>query len=58
MPYTTDFSTYYASRHASGDYKIREHKSKGLMLPEIKSQKFRPEIPMSVRESYGNVSDF
>jgi ferredoxin len=58
MPYTTDFSTYYSSGHESGEYKIREHKSKGLMLPEIKSQKFKSEISMADREAHTNVSDF
>ena len=58
MPYTTDFSTYYSSGHESGEYKIREHKSKGLMLPEVKEQKFRADVTMAAREAHANVSDF
>lgn len=58
MPYTVEFSSYYLSGHENGTYKIREHKAKGLMLPEVKSQKFRPEITMVSREAGANVSDF
>ncbi|WP_368029948.1 4Fe-4S dicluster domain-containing protein [Arcobacter sp. s6] len=58
MPYTIDFNTYYSTRNSDGIYKIREHKSKGLMLPEVKSQKFKPEITMADREAHSNVSDF
>lgn len=58
MPYTTDFNTYYSTGNSDGIYKIREHKSKGLMLPEVKSQKFKPEITMADREAHSNVSDF
>ena len=58
MPYTTDFNTYYASGNEAGTYKIREHKKKGLMLPEVKEQKFRADITMSAREAHANVSDF
>ena len=58
MPYTSDFNDYYASRNIDGIYKIREHKKKGLMLPEIKSQKFIADISMADRESSSNVQDF
>ena len=58
MPYTADFSAYYLSGHEKGEYKIREHKSKGLMLPEVKEQKFRADITMATREAHANVSDF
>ena len=58
MPYTVDFSSYYLSGHEKGEYKIREHKAKGLMLPEVKEQKFRADITMSAREAHANVSDF
>ncbi len=58
MPYTVDFTSYYLTGHESGEYKIREHKAKGLMLPEVKAQKFRTDVPMSVREAHSNVSDF
>lgn len=58
MPYTVEFSPYFSSGHENGTYKIREHKSKGLMLPEVKEQKFRPEITMASREAGANVSDF
>lgn len=58
MPYTSDFNTYYASGNESGIYKIREHKKKGLMLPEVKEQKFKIEIGMDARQTHSNVSDF
>jgi ferredoxin len=58
MPYTVDFSSYYLSGHEKGSYKIREHKKKGLMLPEVKEQNFKSEIPISSRKAYSNVSDF
>ncbi|MFA6789401.1 MAG: 4Fe-4S dicluster domain-containing protein [Arcobacteraceae bacterium] len=58
MPYTADFEEYYASKNAQGVYKIREHKSKGLMLPSVKEQKFIEAVPMASREQYENVSDF
>ena len=58
MPYTTEFNDYYASKHEEGVYKIREHKSKGLMLPSVKVQKFIEAVPMASREKYENVSDF
>lgn len=58
MPYTQDFNDYYASKNQEGLYKIREHKKKGLMLPEIKSQKFMTDIDMTHRENGNNVQDF
>ncbi len=56
MPYTTDFNDYYAAGNESGEYKIREHKKKGLMLPEVKAQPFMEEIGMDLRESHANVA--
>lgn len=58
MPYTAEFNDYYASKNKEGIYKIREHKSKGLMLPNVKAQKFIEAIPITYREEYKNVSDF
>lgn len=58
MPYTADFNDYYAAGNEKGTYKIREHKSKGLMLPSVKAQKFIEAVPMASREQYENVSDF
>jgi len=57
MPYTTDYNDYYASGNEEGVYKIREHKKKGLMLPEVKPQEFMAEISIDVRESHANVMD-
>ena len=53
-----NFTSYYLTGHESGEYKIREHKAKGLMLPEVKEQKFRADITMATREAHANVSDF
>jgi len=58
MPYTAEFNEYYAQRNEEGVYKIREHKKKGLMLPEIKEQKFIADISMADREEAANVQDF
>ncbi|RXJ81596.1 4Fe-4S dicluster domain-containing protein [Arcobacter sp. F2176] len=58
MPYTSEFSDYYAMGNDEGTYKIREHKTKGLMLPSVKEQKFITDIPMEDRESYANVGQF
>lgn len=58
MPYTTEFNDYYAERNEEGIYKIREHKSKGLMLPSIKEQKFIADISMADREASANVQNF
>ncbi|XOB62278.1 4Fe-4S dicluster domain-containing protein [Campylobacterota bacterium DY0563] len=58
MPYTAEFNEYYAEKNEQGIYKIREHKKKGLMLPEVKEQKFIADISMADREEAANVQDF
>lgn len=58
MPYTASFNDYYVSGHEAGTYKIKEHKKKGFMFPEVKEQKFRADIDMATREAHANVSDF
>lgn len=58
MPYTAEFNEYYAERNEEGIYKIREHKKKGLMLPEVKEQKFIADISMADREEAANVQNF
>lgn len=58
MPYTAEFNEYYKARNEEGVYKIREHKKKGLMLPEIKSQPFIEEIAMSDREAYATIGQW
>jgi ferredoxin len=55
MPYTMDFNEYYKKGNEEGVYKIREHKKKGLMLPELKEQHFVGDVSMSDRESHANV---
>lgn len=55
MPYTLAFNDYFKEGHESKKYAIREHKSKGLMLPEVKEQPFMDSISMSKRESHENV---
>ena len=56
MPYTVEYNDYYKSGNESGDYKIREHKKKGLMLPEVKSQPYIESIDFSLRESKASIS--
>ncbi|WP_321469474.1 4Fe-4S dicluster domain-containing protein [Halarcobacter sp.] len=58
MPYTAEFNEYYAEKNEQGIYKIREHKKKGLMLPEVKEQKFIADISMADREEAANVQNF
>jgi hypothetical protein len=57
MPYAAEFSEYFKEGHEAKTYAIREHKTKGLMLPEVKSQEFIASIPLSVREAHANVMD-
>jgi len=56
MPYTTEFEEYYAAGNDNGDYKIREHKKKGLMLPSVKAQPFMEEIGMDLRQAHASVA--
>jgi ferredoxin len=58
MPYTAEFNEYYKERNEEGIYNIREHKKKGLMLPEIKAQPFMEDIAMSDRESYATIGQW
>lgn len=58
MPYTTDYEEYYASGHEAGDYAIRVHKKRGMMLPSVKSQSFMESIDIATRESHANVGEF
>jgi ferredoxin len=51
MPYTMEFNEYYKDGNEAGTYKIREHKKKGLMLPQLKEQPFIADISMSDRKS-------
>ena len=51
MPYTIEFNEYYKNGHESGKYKIRVHKKKGLMLPEVTERPFRESISMADREN-------
>jgi len=55
MPYTAEYVEYYKSRHNSGIYEIREHKTKGLMLPDISAKPFRENIPAQYRTEYVKV---
>lgn len=58
MPYTAEFNEYYKERNEEGVYKIREHKKKGLMLPEVKAQPFIEDISMEDRESHANIGEW
>lgn len=58
MPYTLEFNEYFKAGHEAGTYNIREHKKKGLMLPDQKEQPFIAEISMSDRESHANIGNF
>lgn len=58
MPYITAFNEYFKEGHENGIYKIREHKKKGLMLPEKKEQKYIEDISMSDRENHANIGEW
>jgi ferredoxin len=55
MPYTMEFNEYYKEGNEAGTYKIREHKKKGLMLPEQKEMPFMADVSMEDRESHANI---
>lgn len=55
MPYTLEFNDYFAKGHENGTYKIREHKKKGLMLPDKKEQSFITNIDMNNRKTQSNI---
>ncbi len=55
MPFIVDFQEHYAAGHQKGTYQIREHKTKGLMLPSVKAQPFIEDIAMTLRQSKANV---
>lgn len=52
MPFTVAFNDYYKAGHESGEYAIREHKKKGLMLPEAAERPFRENITTAMREAH------
>jgi len=58
MPYTEEFNEYYKERDEEGIYKIRVHKKKGIMLPEIKTQKFVADISIEDRENHANLGNW
>jgi ferredoxin len=58
MPYTAEFNEYYKERNEEGVYQIREHKKKGLMLPEVKAQTYIEDIAMGDRESYATIGQW
>ncbi len=58
MPYTPEFQAYYVEGNENGTYKIREHKKKGIMYPEVKSQPFMDAISIDDREAKANVGEF
>lgn len=58
MPYTAEYQDYYVSGNEEGKYKIREHKKKGIMYPEVKAQPFMDGISMDDRENSANVGEF
>jgi ferredoxin len=57
MPYTQEYNDYYFEGHENGTYKIREHKKKGLMTPNVKAQPFLEDIAIDTRNAHANVAD-
>ncbi|KIM09996.1 MAG: 4Fe-4S ferredoxin [Sulfurovum sp. FS08-3] len=58
MPYTVEFNEYYREGNEKGIYAIREHKKKGMMLPDVKEQPFIQTIAMSDRESHATIGEW
>ena len=56
MPFTLEFNDYYKQGQESGEYAIREHKKKGVMLPEVAERPFRESITMAMREAHEALS--
>ena len=52
MPFTMAFNDYYKEGQEAGRYGIREHKTKGVMYPEVAERPFRESIAMEARESH------
>ena len=57
MPYIEVHNDYFAFGHEEGRYKIREHKTKGLMLPSVKAMPYVQNLEMNLRESHANVGE-
>ncbi len=55
MAYTADFLEYFREGNGSGKYKIREHKTKGVMLPDVSPRPFREDIPQNYRAEHIKV---
>lgn len=53
MPYTADFNDHYVN---GSEYKIREHKKKGLMTPEVSPKPFRDDISVDDRKAGSAVA--
>jgi ferredoxin len=58
MPYTAEFNEYYKDGFENGKYKIRVHKKKGVMLPELKTQPYIESIPLEDREAHKNCGNW
>jgi len=58
MPYTEEYDSYYLDGQENGIYSIRVHKKKGVMLPELKTQAYIEDIPMSDRESHATIGQW
>jgi ferredoxin len=52
MPYTAEYNEYYLARNDGSTYKIREHKKKGLLSPEIQPRPFRETISLEDRKAH------
>lgn len=55
MPYVATYIDYFKTNHNSGVYEIREHKTKGLMLPDISPKPYRDNIPENYRNEHIKV---
>ncbi len=56
MPYEAEYLEYYKNGHESGTYKIKVHKIKGLMMPDVAPRPFRENIPAEYRTNHVAVN--
>ena len=55
LAYIVANNDYFLKGHEAGTYTIRTHKTKGLMLPEVKERPFRDHISDAYRQDHEAV---
>jgi Fe-S-cluster-containing hydrogenase component 2 len=55
LPYIAEFNDYYVDGHNKGIYKIREHKTNGIMFPAVSPKPFQASVSIDKRQNHANV---